>query len=212
MSTIARDVVGILPQVVRRCDLAVSPGPESIKLLVANGMNEYSVHALVSRLRSEGRLFREPGGESGLFQFHVLWFRGIFHTSTLPDVVDYIAKCKNASLERMKALYIGTNTPFPGVRSAFDLLRSALDALQDLGYRLLHKSSYELVFHIEPGSSSPRNPAVAKENVADSPPNIPRVIPDHPVRACDRYSKPLPLLSHLTQAMRASYSLGCCRR
>lgn len=114
MSSIARDVIGVLPELVRRCDLAVSPGPESIKLLVANGMNEYSVHALVSRLKSERRLFREPGGEpaSSSFQFHVLWFRGIFHTSTLPDVVDYIAKCNNASLERMMPLYRGRNVPF----------------------------------------------------------------------------------------------------
>ena len=210
MSSIARDVIGVLPELVRRCDLAVSPGPESIKLLVANGMNEYSLHALVLRLKSERRLFREPGGEpaSSSFQFHVLWFRGIFHTSTLPDVVNYIAKCNNASLERMMPLYSGRNVPSPEFQSAFDLLRSTLDELRDAGYRLLHKSCYELVFHVEPGSSSPRNPNLAKENVADSPPNIPRVIPNHPVRTRAWYSTQIPSLSHLSHRMRA----GCSPR
>ena len=96
-------------------------------------------------------------------------------------------------------------------QSAFDLLLSILDELRDLGYRLLHKSSCELVFHIEVGSSSPRNPNLAKENVADSPPNIPRVVPNHLVRTCAWYSTPLPSLSHPTRCALAA-ALGRCRR
>jgi hypothetical protein len=151
------------------------------------------LHALVSRLRSQRRLFDAQDGElsSGSFQFHVLWFRGIFHTSVLPEVVDYVAKCKNVSLKATQALYEGAGVPLPVHRSAFELLRSSLDELLGLGYQLLHKSGYELVFHIEPGHSiAPEMNATVADFVAvipnwqlgDADSNILDIAPSHPVR------------------------------
>jgi hypothetical protein len=192
LSTITRDLLGFLPELVRRYDFAVSPGPESVKLLVANGMNEYSLHALVSRLRSQQRLFQNQDGarSSGSFQFHVLWFRGIFHTSVLPEVVDYVAKCNNVSLKAMESLYAGSGVEMPAHRSAFELLQSALGELQGLGYQLLHKSGHEMVLHFEPDLSSSPHGSPDTNSVDDSPnwelgdadPHIPDIVLSHPVR------------------------------